>query len=71
MTGIDWVLLIGRVIVVFVALLLSVLLYIWMERKVIADFQTRTGPMRAGPARRPGHVRRRSEVVLQGVDPPL
>jgi NADH-quinone oxidoreductase subunit H len=49
MTGIDWVLLIGRVIVVFVALLLSVLLYIWMERKVIADFQTRTGPMRAGP----------------------
>ena len=49
MTGIDWVLLVGRVIVVFVALLLSVLLYIWMERKVIADFQTRTGPMRAGP----------------------
>ena len=32
MTGIDWVLLVGRVIVVFVALLLSVLLYIWMER---------------------------------------
>ena len=25
------------------------LLYIWMERKVIADMQTRTGPMRAGP----------------------
>ena len=49
MTGIDWVLLVGRVILVFVALLLSVLLYIWMERKVIADFQTRTGPMRAGP----------------------
>ena len=49
MTGVDWVLLIGRVIVVFVALLLSVLLYIWMERKVIADIQTRIGPMRAGP----------------------
>ena len=49
MTGIDWVLLVGRVILVFAALLISVLLYIWMERKVIADFQTRTGPMRAGP----------------------
>jgi NADH-quinone oxidoreductase subunit H len=48
-TGIDWVLLVGRVVVVFAALLVSVLLYIWMERKVIADFQTRTGPMRAGP----------------------
>jgi NADH-quinone oxidoreductase subunit H len=30
-------------------LLVTVLLVIWMERKVIADFQTRTGPMRAGP----------------------
>jgi NADH-quinone oxidoreductase subunit H len=49
MTGIDWVLLVGRVVVVFAALLVSVLLYIWMERKVIADFQTRTGPMRVGP----------------------
>ena len=35
--------------VVFFALLISVLLYIWMERKVIADLQTRMGPMRAGP----------------------
>ena len=33
----------------FFVLLISVLLYIWMERKVIADFQTRKGPMRAGP----------------------
>ena len=30
--------------------LVSVLLFIWMERKVIADIQTRLGPMRAGPA---------------------
>ncbi len=49
MTGIDWVLLVAKVVVVFFALLISVLLYIWMERKVIADFQTRTGPMRGGP----------------------
>jgi NADH-quinone oxidoreductase subunit H len=27
-----------------------VIIYVWMERKVIADFQTRTGPLRAGPA---------------------
>jgi NADH-quinone oxidoreductase subunit H len=26
-----------------------VMLYIWMERKVIADMQTRVGPVRAGP----------------------
>ncbi len=49
MDGLDWVLLIVRVAVVFVALLLAVLLLIWMERKVIADMQTRKGPMRAGP----------------------
>ena len=45
----DWVLLVVRVVSVFFALLIAVMLYIWMERKVIADMQTRTGPMRAGP----------------------
>ena len=49
MDWLDWLLLIARVAVVFFALLISVLLYVWMERKVIADFQTRKGPMRAGP----------------------
>jgi NADH-quinone oxidoreductase subunit H len=34
---------------VFFALLISVLLYIWFERKTIADMQTRAGPLRAGP----------------------
>jgi NADH-quinone oxidoreductase subunit H len=48
-TWIDWGLLIARVVVVFAALLISVLIYVWMERKVIADFQTRSGPLRAGP----------------------
>jgi len=48
-TAIDWFLLVARVVVVFFALLVSVLLYIWMERKVIADMQTRPGPLRAGP----------------------
>jgi NADH-quinone oxidoreductase subunit H len=49
MDWLDWLLLTARVVVVFFGLLLSVLLYIWFERKVIADLQTRKGPMRAGP----------------------
>jgi len=49
MDWLDWILLVVRVVVVFFALLIAVLLYIWMERKVIADMQTRVGPMRAGP----------------------
>jgi NADH-quinone oxidoreductase subunit H len=49
MDWIDWLLLAARIVVVFFALLIAVLLYIWMERKVIADMQTRKGPMRAGP----------------------
>jgi NADH-quinone oxidoreductase subunit H len=50
MDWVDWVLLVARVVVVFFVLLISVILYVWMERKVIADLQTRTGPLRAGPA---------------------
>jgi len=45
----DWIALAARVLVVFVVLLVAVMLYIWMERKVVADMQTRVGPMRAGP----------------------
>jgi NADH-quinone oxidoreductase subunit H len=46
---VDWILLVSRVVVIFFALLLSVILVIWVERKVVADMQTRIGPNRAGP----------------------
>ena len=49
MDWVDWAILAVRVILVFFVLLIAVMLYIWMERKVIADMQTRVGPMRAGP----------------------
>ena len=45
----GWGLLVLRVVVVFAGLLVAVMLTIWIERKVIADMQTRVGPNRAGP----------------------
>jgi NADH-quinone oxidoreductase subunit H len=49
MDVVDWLLLLARVVLVFGALIVAVMLVIWVERKVVADMQTRLGPTRAGP----------------------
>ena len=38
-----------RVLIVFVFLLVTVILLVWVERKFVSDLQNRVGPDRAGP----------------------
>jgi NADH-quinone oxidoreductase subunit H len=45
----PWWLILGKGVVVFAFLLLSVLMCVWAERRVIGRMQLRPGPNRAGP----------------------
>lgn len=45
----DVLLALGKVVFILVALIVSVMLMIWFERKVVADMQNRLGPNKAGP----------------------
>ena len=38
-----------RVVLIFVFLMVTVLVLIWVERKFVSDLQNRVGPDRAGP----------------------
>ncbi|GAA4076218.1 NADH-quinone oxidoreductase subunit NuoH [Actinomadura miaoliensis] len=45
----PWWLILGKVLVIFVFLVVTVLLSMWVERRVIGRMQLRVGPNRAGP----------------------
>ena len=45
----PWWLVLGKALVIFVFLLLSVLACVWAERRIIGRMQLRPGPNRAGP----------------------
>jgi NADH-quinone oxidoreductase subunit H len=49
MDGIDILIIVGRVLAVFVLLLGTTVINVWIERKIVADMQNRIGPDRAGP----------------------
>ncbi|HEY7565479.1 MAG TPA: NADH-quinone oxidoreductase subunit NuoH [Acidimicrobiia bacterium] len=49
MDGFDLLIVAARVLAVFVILLGTTVVNVWIERKILADMQNRVGPDRAGP----------------------
>ena len=68
--GLSWLDAIIRVLIIVTAMTVVVVYLTWGERKVIARFQMRLGPMRTG-ADRP-HAGRRgcAQAALEGGHPP-
>ncbi|NNC80254.1 MAG: NADH-quinone oxidoreductase subunit NuoH [Acidimicrobiales bacterium] len=48
-TSLDLLFLVVKVVLIFTMLLVSVMLMVWFERKVVSDMQNRIGPDVAGP----------------------
>ena len=68
MDWLDWLLLVARVVVVFFALLIAVMLVHLDGAQGDRRHADAHGPEARRPARHPGHARRRHQALLQGRD---